>query len=72
MVKKGICFDGCTEQHGINGGFLFAIRSQDYIVEPIVRPSDGAFGDKICLMHDNACPMLLAWCRGIQRRPESR
>ena len=56
MVKKGFCFDGRTELHGINGGLLIAIRSLDYIVGPIVRPSDGAFGDKFVIMHCNACP----------------
>ena len=32
-----------------------AIRSLDYIIEPIVRPFDGALGDEFVLMHDNAC-----------------
>ena len=37
MVKEGFCVDGRTELHGINGGLLTAIRSLDYIVEPIVK-----------------------------------
>ena len=45
MGKEGFCFDGRTELHGIYGGLLTAISSLDYIVESIVRPSDGAFGD---------------------------
>ena len=45
MGKKGFCFDGRIELHVINGGLLTAIRSLHYIVESIVRPSDGAFGD---------------------------
>ena len=45
MVKEGFCFDGRTELHDNNGGSLTAIRSLDYIVEPITKPSDGAFGD---------------------------
>ena len=52
---KGFCFDGRSELHRFNGGLLTAIRSLDYIVEPIVRPFDGAFGDEFVLMHDNAC-----------------
>ena len=56
MVKEGFCFDGRSELHGFNGGLLPAIRSLDYIVEPIVTPSDDAFGDDFVLMHDNACP----------------
>ena len=42
MVKEGFSSDGRTKLYGINGGLLTAIRSLDYIVEPIVRPSDGA------------------------------
>ena len=49
MVKEGFCFDGRSELHGFIGGLLTAIRSLDYIVEPIVRPSDGAFGDKFVI-----------------------
>ena len=56
MVKQGFCFDGRSELHGCNGGLLTAIKSLDYIVEPIVRPYDGAFVDKFVIMHDNACP----------------
>ena len=64
MVKEGFCFDGRTELHGINGGLLTAIRSLDNIVEPIVRPSDGAFGDEFVLMHDNACPHVARVVQG--------
>ena len=56
MVKEGFCFDGRTELHGISGGSLTAIRQLDYIVEPMVRPSDSAIGDEFVLMHDDACP----------------
>ena len=55
MVKEGFCFDGRTELHGINGGLQTAIRSLDYIVKTIVRPSDGVFGDEFVIMHDNTC-----------------
>ena len=73
MVKQGFCFDGRSELHGFNGGLLTAIRSLDYIVEPIVRPFDGAFGDEFVLIHKKMhVPMLLTWCKGIPRRPESR
>ena len=45
MGKEGFCFDGRTELHDINGGLLTAIRSPNYIVQSIVRPSDAVFGD---------------------------
>ena len=64
MVKEGFRIDGRTELHGINGGLLTAIRSLDYIVEPIVRPSDAAFGDKFVIMHCNACPNVARVVQG--------
>ena len=64
MVKEGFCFDGRSELHGFNGGLLAAIRSLDYIVKPIVRPSDGVFGDEFVIMPDNACPHF---ARVVQR-----
>ena len=67
MGKEGFCFDGRTELHGINGGLLAAIRSLDYIVEPIVRPSDGACDDEFVLMHDNACPHVARVVQGYTK-----
>ena len=67
MVKEGFCFDGRSELHGFNGGLLTAIRSLDYIVEPIVRPSDGAFGDKFVIMHYNACPHVARVVQGYTK-----
>ena len=56
MVWGGICFDGRTELHVIDGGSLTAIRYRDDIVDPIIRPFAGAIGDDFVLMHDNARP----------------
>ena len=67
MVKKGFCFDGRTEPHGINGGLLTAIISLDYIVEPIVRPSDGAFGDEFVIMPDRSCPHVARVVQGYTK-----
>ena len=67
MVKEGFCFDGRAELHGINGGLLLAIRSLDYIVEPMVRPSECAFGDEFVLMHDNVCPQVARVVHGYTK-----
>ena len=67
MVKQGFCFDGRSELHGFNGGLLTAIISLDYIVEPIVRPFDGAFGDKFVIMHEKACPHVARVVQGYTK-----
>ena len=46
---------------------MTAIRSLDYIVEPIVRPSDDAFGDEFVLMHDNTCPNVARVVQGFTK-----
>ena len=46
---------------------MTAIRSLDCIVEPIVGPSDDAFGDEFVLMHDNACPHVARVVQGYTK-----
>ena len=67
MVKEGFCFDGRSELHGFNWGLLTAIISLDYIVEPIVRLSDGAFGDEFVIMHDYACAHVARVVQGYTK-----
>ena len=46
---------------------MTAISSLDYIVEPIVRLSDGAFGDEFVLMYYNACPHVSRVVQGYTK-----
>ncbi len=40
----------------IDGGALTAVRYQDEVPEPVVRPFARALGQDFVLMHDNARP----------------
>ena len=56
MVWAGICIEGRTDLHIVNGGTMTAQRYRDDIIHPVVRPFAGAIGDDFIFMHDNARP----------------
>ena len=63
MVWGGISMEGRTDLCRLENGSLTAIRYQDEILEPIVRPYAGAVGPGFLLMHDNARPHVARVCR---------
>ena len=56
MVWAGICIEGRTDLHIVNGGKMTAKRYRDDIIHPVVRPFAGAIEDGFIFMHDNARP----------------
>lgn len=63
MVWGGISMQGRTDLYCLENGPLTAIRYQDEIIEPIVRPYTGAVGPGFLLMHDNTRPHVARVCR---------
>jgi len=55
--------EGRTDLYRLDNGTLNAIRYQDEILGPIVRPYAGAVGPGFILVHDNAHPHVVRICR---------
>jgi len=56
LVWAGISYDGRTDLYHIRKGALTGLRYRDEILDPIVRPYAGAYGQDFTLMDDNALP----------------
>ncbi|KAL0152051.1 hypothetical protein M9458_052655 [Cirrhinus mrigala] len=63
MVWGGISLEGRTALHVLARGSLTAIRYQDEILRPLVRPYAGAVGPGFLLMQDNARPHVAGVCQ---------
>ncbi|KAI4900603.1 hypothetical protein NFI96_003188 [Prochilodus magdalenae] len=63
MVWGGISLEGRTDLYRLDNGTLTAIRYQDEILRPIVRPYAGAVGIGFLLVHNNARPHVARVCR---------
>ncbi|KAI4876818.1 hypothetical protein NFI96_009587, partial [Prochilodus magdalenae] len=63
MVWGGISLEGCTDLYRLDNGTLAAIRYQDEILGPVVRPYAGAVGPGFLLVHNNARPHVARVCR---------
>ncbi|KAI4872921.1 hypothetical protein NFI96_005299 [Prochilodus magdalenae] len=59
----GISLEGCTDLYRLDNGTLTAIRYQDEILGPVVRPYAGAVGPGFLLVHNNAQPHVVRVCR---------
>uniref|UniRef100_A0AAR2KAC6 Transposase Tc1-like domain-containing protein n=1 Tax=Pygocentrus nattereri TaxID=42514 RepID=A0AAR2KAC6_PYGNA len=63
MVWGGISLEGRTALHVLARGSLTAIRYQDEILRPLVRPYAGGVGPGFLLMQDNARPHVAGVCQ---------
>ncbi|KAI4872674.1 hypothetical protein NFI96_002525, partial [Prochilodus magdalenae] len=63
MVWGGIFLEGRTDLYRLDNGTLTAIRYQDEILGPVVRPYAGAVGPGFLLVHNNAQPHVARVCR---------
>ncbi|KAI4904756.1 hypothetical protein NFI96_010311 [Prochilodus magdalenae] len=63
MVWGGISLKGRTDLYRLDNGTLTAIRYQDEILGPVVRPCAGAVGPGFLLVHNNARPHVARVCR---------
>ncbi|KAI4883985.1 hypothetical protein NFI96_003366 [Prochilodus magdalenae] len=63
MVWGGISLEGGTDLYRLDNGTLAAIRYQDEILGPVVRPYAGAVGPGFFLVHNNARPHVARVCR---------
>ncbi|KAI4897064.1 hypothetical protein NFI96_011413, partial [Prochilodus magdalenae] len=63
MVWGGISLEGRTDLYRLDNGTLTAIRHQDEILGPVVRPYAGAVGPGFLLVHNNARPHVARVCR---------
>ncbi|KAI4902032.1 hypothetical protein NFI96_009942 [Prochilodus magdalenae] len=63
MVWGGIFLEGRTDLYRLDNGTLTAIRYQDEILGPVVRPYAGAVGPGFLLVHNNARPYVARVCR---------
>ncbi|KAI4900632.1 hypothetical protein NFI96_029195 [Prochilodus magdalenae] len=63
MVWGGISLEGCTDLYRLDNGTVTAIRYQDEILGPVVRPYTGAVGPGFLLVHNNARPHVVRVCR---------
>ncbi|KAI4883140.1 hypothetical protein NFI96_020584, partial [Prochilodus magdalenae] len=63
MVWGGIFLDRRTDLYRLDNGTLTAIRYQDEILGPVVRPYAGAVGPGFLLVHNNARPHVVRVCR---------
>ncbi|KAL0183544.1 hypothetical protein M9458_019240 [Cirrhinus mrigala] len=63
MVWGGISLEGHTALHVLARGSLTAIRYQDEILRPLVRPYAGAVGPGFLLIQDNARPHVTEVCQ---------
>ena len=55
--------EGHTNLHMLANGTLTAVRYQDVILRPTVRPYAGAVGPGFLLVQDNAQPHVARVCR---------
>ncbi|KAI4877778.1 hypothetical protein NFI96_033001 [Prochilodus magdalenae] len=63
MVWGGIFLEGRTDPYRLDNGTLTAIRYQDEILGPVVRPYAGAIGPGFLLVHNNTRPHVARVCR---------
>ncbi|KAI4883986.1 hypothetical protein NFI96_003363 [Prochilodus magdalenae] len=63
MVWGGISLEGRTDFYRLDNGTLTAIRHQDEMLGPVVRPYAGAVGPVFLLVHNNARPHVARVCR---------
>ncbi|KAI4901714.1 hypothetical protein NFI96_000200 [Prochilodus magdalenae] len=63
MVWVGISLEGCTDLYRLDNDTLTAIRYQDEILGPVVRPYAGAVGPGFLLVHNNAQAHVMRVCR---------
>ncbi|KAI4889261.1 hypothetical protein NFI96_013525 [Prochilodus magdalenae] len=63
MVWGGISLEGRTDLYRLDNDTLTAIRYQDEILGPVVRPYAGAVGPGFLLVHNNARPHVARVCR---------
>ncbi|KAI4877436.1 hypothetical protein NFI96_026930, partial [Prochilodus magdalenae] len=63
MVWGGISLEECTDLYRLDNDTLTAIRYQDEILVPVVRPYAGAVGPGFLLVHNNARPHVARVCR---------
>ncbi|KAI4886560.1 hypothetical protein NFI96_027119 [Prochilodus magdalenae] len=63
MVWGGIFLEGRTDLSRLDNGTLTAIRHQDEILGPVVRPYAGAVGPGFLLVHNYARPHVARVCR---------
>ncbi|KAI4888917.1 hypothetical protein NFI96_005924 [Prochilodus magdalenae] len=63
MVWGGISLEGRTDLYRLDNGTLTAIRYQDEILGPVVKPYAGAVGPGFLLVHNNARPHVARVCR---------
>ncbi|KAI4885674.1 hypothetical protein NFI96_003605 [Prochilodus magdalenae] len=63
MVWGGISLEGRTDLYRLDNGTLTAIRYQDEILGPVVRPYAGAVGPGFLLVHNNGRPHVARVCR---------
>lgn len=54
MVWDSISFGGNTDLHGLNGGTMNTVRCRDEILDPYIRPYEGAVTDEFTIMDGNA------------------
>ncbi|KAI4873226.1 hypothetical protein NFI96_028181 [Prochilodus magdalenae] len=59
----GMSLEGRTDLYMLDSGTLTAIRYQDEILGPVVRPDAGAVGPGFLLVHNNAGPHAARVCR---------
>ncbi|KAI4903409.1 hypothetical protein NFI96_025899, partial [Prochilodus magdalenae] len=62
-VWGGISLEGRTDLYRLDNGTLTAIRYQDEILRPAVRPYAGAVGPGFLLVHNNVQPHVARVCR---------
>ncbi|KAI4874147.1 hypothetical protein NFI96_015663, partial [Prochilodus magdalenae] len=67
MVWGGISLEGRTDLYRPDNGTLTAIRYQDEILGPLVRPYTGVVGPGFLLVHNNAWPHVARVCRHFYR-----
>ncbi|KAI4886441.1 hypothetical protein NFI96_004134 [Prochilodus magdalenae] len=70
MVWGGISLEGRTDLYRLDNGTLTAIRYQDAILGPVVRPYTGAVGPGFLLVHNNAQPHVARVCRQVLENEE--
>ncbi|KAI4872401.1 hypothetical protein NFI96_029872, partial [Prochilodus magdalenae] len=63
MVWGGIPLEGRTDLYRLDNSTLTAIRHQDEMLGPVVRPYAGAMGPGFFLVHNNAQPHVARLCR---------
>ncbi|KAK7925348.1 hypothetical protein WMY93_007658 [Mugilogobius chulae] len=63
MVWDGISLEEHTALHVLARGSLTAMRYQDEILRPLMRPYAGAVGTGFLLMQDNARPHVAGECQ---------